>query len=116
MRDARPRATIVVIVPHGRRGRVDSPTRSVSACRLLAPHFCGGDCKKPRIFYTAAIVKTLANQGASRFRTFQGCLILVVASLLSYSQRTSLAEFALNRRLPGMWGKVATQAGLAGTE
>jgi len=28
---------------------------------------------------------------------------LVVASLLSYSQRTSLAEFALNRRLPGMF-------------
>jgi hypothetical protein len=75
-----------------------------------------GDRPPPRIFYTAAIVKTLANQGASRFRTFQGCLILVVASLLSYSQRTSLAEFALNRRLPGMWGKVATQAGLAGTE
>jgi putative tryptophan/tyrosine transport system substrate-binding protein len=30
---------------------------------------------------------------------------LVVASLLSYLQRTSLAEFALNRRLPGMFGR-----------
>jgi putative ABC transport system substrate-binding protein len=30
---------------------------------------------------------------------------LVVASLLSYSHRASLAEFALNRRLPGMFGR-----------
>jgi putative ABC transport system substrate-binding protein len=30
---------------------------------------------------------------------------LVVASLLSYSQRTSLAEFAFSRRLPGMFGR-----------
>src|ERR1700751_4351397 len=30
---------------------------------------------------------------------------LVVASLLSYLQRTSLAEFALYRRLPGMFGR-----------
>jgi len=30
---------------------------------------------------------------------------LVVASLLSYSQRTTLAELALNRRLPGMFGR-----------
>ena len=33
----------------------------------------GRDCKKRALFYSAAVVKTLSNQRASRFRTIQVC-------------------------------------------
>src|SRR5262245_48222384 len=35
--------------------------------------FGGRDCKKRALFYNRGTVKTLANQGASRFRTIQVC-------------------------------------------